>query len=930
MANRYSYDNATAFTNAFMASFTPFLQARLQSDSKAAAAGTQRILDNYDKAKEAVAAQNAKSATYTQDAKDLVKMLGTNTNGIPPAELNNYASQIIRWNDGDVLKAYEFINQQLNNKVVTRETLLDATNVAAQSGTNKEPAPVLYQPDQTQAAFTDQIVSAESSGKADAWSVDRKGNLYGGLFQFGDARLEEVNAALNTNYSAMDLKMGKVPVSEQKRMGDWHFGQIDTFIKEEGLEKYIGTTINGSVVTRNGMKAVAHLGGNGGLKKYVESGGTYNPHDGKEVDGVMQEGTYLSDYMGRFGNTNAAAATSGAPVEMQNSTLAQKYNLSSLSDVSVKDERPIGQRFTDGIKSLFNPNDQSYILTTARRDAKRQLELSGDLQTYEDMVSGKITLSGSSGGMGGLAFNPANGEMEDFPNIATIGSLKEIDAIRVGIESGLIRADENQNSALDNLQAKFAGLPEGLPSDLMELASEQAIKNAKTIYDTLTPEEIQSLPVGYGARLGALFATVDSDGGLSLNNIFDRLSTLKAAATREGASQEDKDEYGIYVNQSLVPLVNQALATNTDQTVQERMGVLSELSSRIAGDPLVSDEVVRGLGQSFERVRTTANAAANPEGSKKQVVVSDGNGGFNYREIITKPTLNGTEAYYIDETGAQVPFNGADVINMPDGHLEERANIANQLQSDLKAYENAVTDNRGFLSTVGQMSQLIANDENILGADLVNNLGGIYVDVTRNVEVATSRLAELNGNIAEQKEFFTSSDASNIIQELESQVASIESNPMRDNAANFALFKAKQVLAAYKIGRLEGQSGTAMSNRDFVNFSQAINAKSAKEFMAGMGAYVESIDASMKIMQSNLLNDPRVKAWEATINGKVPFFSGGVNVKGFTDDYNMWSDSERLGYEVFLGAPDGVETEDDDEDAAPTFDFDPTTGTLKL
>lgn len=928
MANRYSYpDPATAFTNAFMNSFTPFLQARLKNDADMVKEGTKRILDNYDKASEAVKKQNALGSQYTQDAQSLIKMLGPNTNGIPPEKLGNYASQVIRWHDGDVVKAYEFLNQQLSNNVVSRETVLQATDAAATSGTQKAPMPEFYTPDQTQAAFSDQIASAESSGKVDAWNVDRNGNLYGGLFQFGDARLEEVNAALGTEYTAMDLKMGKVPASEQKRMGDWHFGQIDQFISEEGLDKYIGTNVGGVTVTRNGMKAVAHLGGNQGLKKYLESGGVYNPHDGKVVDGIRQEGTYLSDYMGRFGGGDAAAAVSGTTsTARSSSTLAEEYNLSSLSDVSIEDQRSIGERVVDGVSSLFNPNDQSYILTAARREAKRQLSLSGDLQTYEDMVSGKITLAGNSGGVDGLSFNPANGDMEDFPSLATIGSQKEIDAIRIGVESGLIRGDANEMAALDLLEAKFAGLPQGLPADLMELTSEQQIKNAKTLYDTLSPDELAALPMGYGTRLSALFATVDQSGGLTVQGIFDRLTTLEAAATREGATQDDKDEYGLYVNQSLVPLVNQALATSTDVSVQERMGVLSEISSRVVGKDGVSDEVGRGLQSSFERIRSTADAAANPEGSKEQVVVSDGNGGFEYREIITKPTLGGTTKYYIGDDGREVPFDGASVINMPEGHIQARTKIANQMQSDIMAYENAVTDNRGFLSTVGQMGQLIANDENLLGADLVNQLGGVYVDVNRNVEVATSRLSELNGDTAGQKEFFTSADAGNIIQELERQVAAIEADPMRNNAANFALFKAKQVLAAYKIGRLEGQSGTAMSNRDFENFSLAINAKSAKEFMTGMGAYVQSIDATMNIAHDNLLNDPRVKSWEATINGKVPFFSGGVNVKRFTDDFDMWSEAEKLGYKMFLGDPVTKEK----EETTPDWTFDPNSATLSF
>ena len=43
---------------------------------------------------------------------------------------------------------------------------------------------------------------------------------------------------------------------------------------------------------RDGLRAVAHLGGIGGMKKYVQSKGEYNPSD--------QLGTSLNNYYNKF------------------------------------------------------------------------------------------------------------------------------------------------------------------------------------------------------------------------------------------------------------------------------------------------------------------------------------------------------------------------------------------------------------------------------------------------------------------------------------------------------------------------------------------------------------------------------------------------------------------------------------------------------
>ena len=59
-------------------------------------------------------------------------------------------------------------------------------------------------------------------------------------------------------------------------------------------ERFIGDTIHGTVITRSGMLAAAHLGGAGSVRKFLESEGKVNRKD------VL--GTSIYDYMKRFSN----------------------------------------------------------------------------------------------------------------------------------------------------------------------------------------------------------------------------------------------------------------------------------------------------------------------------------------------------------------------------------------------------------------------------------------------------------------------------------------------------------------------------------------------------------------------------------------------------------------------------------------------------
>jgi hypothetical protein len=125
--------------------------------------------------------------------------------------------------------------------------------------------------------FMARLGMRESGGNAN--SVNSLG--YTGFLQFGQDRLNDYNKANGTSYTLAQIKGNK---TLQVEIGRWHFGDIDKVIDREGfLDKGW---------SRDGLRAVAHLGGIGGMKKFVMTGGAYNPKD--------DYGTSLSDYYTKF------------------------------------------------------------------------------------------------------------------------------------------------------------------------------------------------------------------------------------------------------------------------------------------------------------------------------------------------------------------------------------------------------------------------------------------------------------------------------------------------------------------------------------------------------------------------------------------------------------------------------------------------------
>ena len=136
------------------------------------------------------------------------------------------------------------------------------------------------------APFTDKMKKSESSGDYEV--VNKEG--YMGAYQFGDDRLADYKKATKSTFSKDEFLEN---AELQDKVFDWHVNDITEYMFKKGLDSWIGQKILGVEVTKDGLIAVAHLGGKSGLKKFLESDGEYNPED--------SQGTSLLDYLRKFG-----------------------------------------------------------------------------------------------------------------------------------------------------------------------------------------------------------------------------------------------------------------------------------------------------------------------------------------------------------------------------------------------------------------------------------------------------------------------------------------------------------------------------------------------------------------------------------------------------------------------------------------------------
>ncbi len=155
------------------------------------------------------------------------------------------------------------------------------------------------------------LISSESGGnwqaQNNAMGAGGKPGHFGRL-QFGQARLQDaMNAGAIPAGTTPQQFMANPDL--QRAAEAWHFADIDKAIQSGPAAAMIGKTINGVPVTQEGLRAVAHLGGTGGMNKFIQSGGQYNPADAN--------GTTLLAYLQRHGAGGAAPAAGGAPAPAQ-------------------------------------------------------------------------------------------------------------------------------------------------------------------------------------------------------------------------------------------------------------------------------------------------------------------------------------------------------------------------------------------------------------------------------------------------------------------------------------------------------------------------------------------------------------------------------------------------------------------------------------
>lgn len=265
-------------------------------------------------------------------------------------------------------------------------------------------------------AVHNSLIKSESGGNFNANRVNDDGREFTGRMQFGKERLADLG--MGDWFSWEDFKRSP---ELQQRIEHLHFADIDQRATADGIYNRLGEEFNGTPLTKDSFRAMAHLGGYGGASRFVNSGGKYNPQD--------EEGTSLSDYYSMHNAPGGMKVPAETKLASYAADLQKKQD--ALDSRLAKQPEESEQRDMATIGLMTTPQDVKNLqrnYSTAQELGllpKKSVDTLGNFTAGRDR--GWAFLNGSVGPAGGpipteapqQPATPATGEAPAVPAVST-------------------------------------------------------------------------------------------------------------------------------------------------------------------------------------------------------------------------------------------------------------------------------------------------------------------------------------------------------------------------------------------------------------------------------------------------------------------------------------------------------------------------------
>ena len=921
MANRYSVPSAgEAFATSFATSISPYIA---QAGNKFAQDEENQFntwRGQWEKLKSSWTDQQTANAELTRQATTITDQLyNPETTDYTREDLNAHvlSELLLR---GDASKTLDVVSDQIWNGAIRTRTQLESvtrnnvnaltnntlpSEVNVPSAADRETVSLFFAAQPNSGATRPDALknlTPEFSNQLNSFYNALPEDIRDDITIFSGYRSPELQAKLRANKEA-ELKAQHpdwTATEISNEAGKWvgsatgsrhtHGNAVDLMYKGQRLDKAPTKIIS---LIHNASKGT-------GIHFPLEN----------EVWQAEADGTRNEDYAGK-------------PVSMSttsNTPSITKFNSSGLPTLNAEmDEIGLGQKLSEGAEWLFG-QDKNYYLTTAQRRFRQYLEDNGELDLYMKFQDGTHTFKPISSVS---PFVIDQGVMrQELPDLFSIKDATGWNDIQAAIEAKSLNPNQTWLDGFNALGERINNLGQyGLERNLEEIiGNPDKIRDHYRVISNLAKDDLEKIPPQYRDTITSLYkANLLDETTYSDNPVVNELTKLQLAASEEAAKNKQdgtnitvaKEAYEAYRDNTLPIVIENEMLKNPESSSAERIAYLVRERAKI--DPVKNKEEYQRLTKEIdvefkaERISNAAEAGMS-DAQTRYVRTTDaqGNpdGGWQTTQVKEGVNSEGDTIFQNAITGESISKDK--IVPVTKEKMEERTNILSTITADERQFNKRGLAMQSSMGIAMQIVDIARTNPDVVRAPttygLVAGAKRLGNEIDALINVTGQFFENNNGALLE----YGSGQGANAevrqrLNTIEALLNEMEQSGVSDKITQFNLLKARQLLLIYQVGSLEGQSGTAMSNKDFDRLKNAMTQRDPVALVTNLHSYFNSQMAQFDSALFQLNNNSKVQIWEQD-TGLAFFPKGGGFTPLGTLAENTFNDVQKRGYQFFTSA----------------------------
>jgi len=364
---------------------------------------------------------------------------------------------------------------------------------------------------------------------------------------------------------------------------------------------------------------------------------------------------------------------------------------------------------------------------------------------------------------------------------------------------------------------------------------------------------------------------------ISAGYVAQRYASISLSAVADGATQADRDRLDVFRTVELPILINSLrLADRQSQGATTLISAYDNLAT-LQADP---DADPNAIAQAEQRIRTLLNveaseAIARDSGSPIQLIEKNDDFTFSQVTGYAHPDpQNPGQVIYREGPSADSPIIEGSYTELPDAVDRQARQVVSTLTTDFRSYTETRQQAVGAVRLLGDLGRIVDEDELVLTgtASIVRGLNNAFTEVSAGLAImdnlfegqgedATITLSQVEREMRSRGVLAEGQSLQELADTPANQIVGL-SQDARGLAQRKAIFEAKIVLMTFRAGGLEGQSGQAMSNRDFDRLRQMLTGGRTREtFLGTLSSYVNDRVQAVRDQHITITEDPDLRSF---------------------------------------------------------------------